>query len=186
MVMQYEPIHQAVLAAKTKNANAKVIYVSPQGKPFTHARAKQIASTQQPLIFIAGRYEGIDERLFETDIDEEWSIGDYILSGGELAIAVIIDAITRLLPNVLGDDQSAEQDSFSNGLLDYPHYTRPAIVNGLSVPEVLLNGNHEEIKAWRLQQQIEKTQTKPLCCLKRCICRGFKRCTADSLVKKPF
>lgn len=112
------------------------------------------------MTLLAGRYEGIDERLFETDIDEEWSIGDYILSGGELAIAVIIDAITRLLPNALGDDQSAQQDSFSNGLLDYPHYTRPAEINHKKVPDVLIRGNHDAIAQWRLQQQLGKTWEK--------------------------
>ena len=109
------------------------------------------------MIFLAGRYEGIDERLIQTEIDEEWSIGDYILSGGELAIMVMIDTITRLLPGALGDETSAKQDSFSNGLLDYPHFTRPEMINGLNVPKVLLSGDHQAIMHWRLKQSLGRT-----------------------------
>lgn len=164
MVMQYLPLHNAVTAAKSAcidQNNTKVIYLSPQGKPLTQSIVAQFASNSaQSLIFIAGRYEGIDERLFQTDIDEEYSIGDYVLSGGEIPIMVMIDAITRLLPNALGDAESAKQDSFSDGLLDHPHYTRPADINGLSVPKVLQSGDHKAIEHWRRKESIGNTWQK--------------------------
>jgi tRNA (guanine37-N1)-methyltransferase len=155
MLMKAQPLQDAIKAAKNK-INAKVIYVSPQGKPFNQAAAKKMAG-YKGIIFLAGRYEGIDERLIGTDVDEEWSIGDYVLTGGELAVMVMIDAIARLLPNVLGDEQSAEMDSFVDGLLDHPHYTRPEILNGMQVPKVLLSGNHAEITRWRLKQSLGRT-----------------------------
>jgi tRNA (guanine37-N1)-methyltransferase len=160
MVMKYQPLHDAVITAKQQQAGtSKVIYLSPQGKPLNQALIAQATQVQQ-LILIAGRYEGIDERFIERDCDEEWSLGDYVISGGELAALVVIDAITRLLPNVLGDAQSAEQDSHSDGLLDYPHYTRPEQLADNCVPAVLLSGNHADIERWRLKQALGRTWQK--------------------------
>lgn len=157
MVMLAQPIQDAIKAAKASfGQETKVIHLSPQGQQFNQAAAQQMASEQR-LILLAGRYEGVDERLLEQEIDEQWSIGDYILSGGELAAMVMIDAIVRLLPGALGHQDSASQDSFSDGLLDCPHYTRPEVWNGLTVPEVLLCGNHQAIKRWRLKQALNKT-----------------------------
>lgn len=162
MLMKVEPLKQAIAAAKAKNgSNSKVIYLSPQGQTLTQEKAQQLAS-EDSLIFISGRYEGIDERLIQTQVDEEISIGDYVLSGGELAAMVVMDSIIRLVPEVLGHDQSAVEDSFVDGLLDCPHYTRPENIDGLDVPEVLLSGNHEKIKRWRLKQALGRTwQRRP-------------------------
>jgi tRNA (guanine37-N1)-methyltransferase len=156
MVMKIEPTRAAIRAARSELGSAKVIYLSPQGRMLDQRGAEELAAVEQ-LILVAGRYEGIDERLLETEIDEEWSIGDYVLSGGELAAMVLIDAVTRLLPGALGDAQSAQQDSFSDGLLDCPHYTRPEDYEGRLVPEVLLGGNHAAIRRWRLQQSLGRT-----------------------------
>jgi len=156
MVMKIEPMRAAIRAARSELGSAKVIYLSPQGRMLDQRGAEELAAVEQ-LILVAGRYEGIDERLLETEIDEEWSIGDYVLSGGELAAMVLIDAVTRLLPGALGDAQSAQQDSFSDGLLDCPHYTRPEDYEGRLVPEVLLGGNHAAIRRWRLQQSLGRT-----------------------------
>jgi tRNA (guanine37-N1)-methyltransferase len=157
MVMKVEPLKQAIGAAKSAlGQQAKVIYLSPQGKQLTQADLKTFA-TQEEIIFVAGRYEGIDERLIEQEIDEEWSIGDYVLSGGELAAMVMIDGIARLIPGVLGDEDSAQQDSFMAGLLDHPHYTRPEQLNDQFVPAVLLGGDHEAIRKWRLKQSLGRT-----------------------------
>ena len=156
MVMKIEPMRAAIHAARAELSPAKVIYLSPQGRMLDQRGAAELVTAEQ-LILVAGRYEGIDERLLETEIDEEWSVGDYVLSGGELAAMVLIDAVTRLLPGALGDDQSAQQDSFSDGLLDCPHYTRPEDYEGQRVPEVLLGGNHEAIRRWRLKQSLGRT-----------------------------
>ncbi len=157
MVMMVEPLRRAIHHAKEQSPfGAKTIYLSPQGKPFDQNMARQY-STAPGFIFIAGRYEGIDERLIQRDIDEEWSIGDYVLSGGELAAMVVIDCIIRLLPGVLGHDESANQDSFSHGLLDCPHYTRPESINDEEVPKILLSGDHQAIARWRLKQALGKT-----------------------------
>jgi len=162
MLMKVEPLYKAIIAAKeaanaTIKKQVKVIYLSPQGQTLNQALLVNTATSGKDLILIAGRYEGIDERIIESLVDEEWSIGDYVLSGGEFAAMVIVDGITRLLPGVLGDDESALQDSFMQGLLDYPHYTRPEEVNGQSVPEVLLSGNHKAIQRWRLKQSLGRT-----------------------------
>jgi tRNA (guanine37-N1)-methyltransferase len=159
MVMMTAPLQQAVTAAKTKLPAAKTIYLSPQGRLLTQQHVKELA-TQPALILIAGRYEGIDERFIASHVDEEWSIGDYVLSGGEMAAMVMIDAISRLVPGVLGHELSAEQDSFANGLLDCPHYTRPEVFEGVPVPPVLLSGNHEEIRRWRLTQSLVRTRQR--------------------------
>ena len=156
MVMKVEPLRAAITAARNELPQARVIYLSPQGRRFDQSGAQELAQREQ-LIFVAGRYEGIDERVIETEIDEEWSIGDYVLSGGELAAMVLIDAVTRLLPGALNDAQSAQQDSFTDGLLDCPHYTRPEIYEGRRVPDVLLGGNHAEIRRWRLKQSLGRT-----------------------------
>ena len=162
MVMKCQPLHEAVKSAKQAGSGgAKVVYLSPQGKPVTQALISEACYISQ-LILIAGRYEGVDERFVEMDCDEEWSIGDYVISGGELAALIVIDAVTRLLPGVLGDEDSARQDSHMNGLLDYPHFTRPEELEGHSVPKVLLSGNHADIEQWRMKQALGRTwQRRP-------------------------
>ncbi len=159
MVMQVPPLREAIKTAKTALPNAKVWYLSPQGKQLNQALVQTFAA-QETLILVCGRYEGIDERLIEHDIDDEVSIGDYVLSGGEPAAIVLIDAIARQLPDALGDAQSACEDSFYDGLLDHPHYTRPEIYENQCVPNVLLNGNHAEIRRWRLKQALGRTWLK--------------------------
>jgi tRNA (guanine37-N1)-methyltransferase len=162
MLMMGQPLTDAILAAKqAAGEKTKVIYLSPQGKKLDQRGVEQLAENDK-LILVAGRYEGIDERVIENQIDEEWSIGDYVLSGGELPAMILMDAITRLLPGVLGHAQSALQDSFSDGLLDCPHYTRPEDLAGKLVPKVLLSGDHEKIRQWRLQQSLGRTwQRRP-------------------------
>jgi tRNA (guanine37-N1)-methyltransferase len=160
MVMKIQPLERALAAARqAAGVQAKVIYLSPQGRRLTQAAVRELAQ-EQALILIAGRYEGIDERFIEAHVDEEWSIGDYVLSGGELPAMVLIDAVTRLLPGALGHADSAEEDSFSDGLLDCPHYTRPEVYAGKHVPDVLLSGNHEHIRRWRLMQSLGRTQER--------------------------
>ena len=164
MVMKPEPIFAAVehLIGTSERehypAKTRVLMLSPQGKPLTQAVAKRLANDADHLVLICGRYEGVDERVNDTLVTDEISIGDYVLSGGEPAAVVLTDAIVRLLPEALGSETSAENDSFSNGLLDCPHYTRPADFRGMKVPEVLLNGNHAEIEKWRRAKALEKTQ----------------------------
>lgn len=162
MLMMVQPLRDAIHAAKQAAGDgAKVIYLSPQGRKLTQAGVTELA-TNQKLILVAGRYEGIDERVIQTEVDEEWSIGDYVLSGGELPAMTLIDAVSRLVPGVLGDQASAEQDSFTDGLLDHPHYTRPEVLDGLTVPEALTSGNHEVIRRWRLKQSLGRTcQRRP-------------------------
>lgn len=161
MVMKYQPLRDAVQAAKAEHLRnaAKVVYLSPQGQRIDQALLLE-ASQREGLILIAGRYEGIDERFIATEVDEEWSLGDFVISGGELAVLVVIDAITRLLPGVLGDAESAQQDSHMQGLLDCPHYTRPETIGDMTVPEVLLSGNHAAIERWRMRQMLGKTWQK--------------------------
>ncbi|HEY3859259.1 MAG TPA: tRNA (guanosine(37)-N1)-methyltransferase TrmD [Gammaproteobacteria bacterium] len=157
MVMKVETLRAAIHAAKGRaGAGAKVIYLSPQGRQLDQAGVQELAK-HPVLILVAGRYEGVDERLIETEVDEEWSIGDYVLSGGELPALVMIDALARLIPGALNDEESAAQDSFMNGLLDCPHYTRPEDFEGRRVPEVLLSGDHAAIRRWRMQQMLGRT-----------------------------
>jgi len=157
MVMKVEPLKAAIEQARaTAKPETPVLYLSPQGRRLDQAAAKMLAR-REGMILIAGRYEGIDERIIERHVDEEWSIGDYVLSGGELAAMVLMDAVIRLIPGVLGDADSAEQDSHTDGLLDCPHYTRPEVVDEQAVPPVLLSGNHEAIRRWRLQQSLGRT-----------------------------
>lgn len=158
MVMKVAPLKAAIDKAKELEAEAKVIYLSPQGVVFNQAKAQSLIGDERPLVLIAGRYEGIDERLIQAHVDEEISIGDYILSGGELGAMVIVDAISRLIPGVLGHKESAQQDSFSDGLLDCPHYTRPENLEGQLVPPVLLSGNHKKIAQWRRSQSLGRTE----------------------------
>ncbi len=165
MVMQIEPLQRAITAAKAaaaeKGFSPKVIYLSPQGRVLTQAGVQELRQ-EDALILLCGRYEGIDERFIQREVDAEWSVGDYVLSGGELPAMVLMDAITRLLPGALGSDASAEEDSFSDGLLDCPHYTRPEIYEGEPVPAVLLSGDHAAIKKWRRRQSLERTlQRRP-------------------------
>jgi tRNA (guanine37-N1)-methyltransferase len=161
MLMKVQPLQDAITAVRAQNETARLVYLSPQGELLTQKKlTRQVG--RGSVIFLCGRYEGIDERLIQREVDEEWSIGDYVISGGELAAMVCIDAMTRLLPGALGHADSAQQDSFSDGLLDYPHYTRPEEYLGDRVPEVLMNGNHREIDAWRQQQALGRTwQRRP-------------------------
>jgi tRNA (guanine37-N1)-methyltransferase len=165
MVIAIEPMRSAIREARRRasgekdtggQAGVKVSLLSPQGKRLDPDAVRDLARRQK-LILVCGRYEGLDERLVQSEIDEEWSIGDYVLSGGELAAAVVIDAVVRLVPGVLGHQQSAEQDSFADGLLDYPHYTRPEVVDGKEVPPVLLSGDHKAIARWRRKQSLGRT-----------------------------
>lgn len=164
MVMKPEPLAASITEVKTTvteqtGVAPKVLYLSPQGSPLNHEKVMELA--QQPnLVLLCGRYEGIDQRVIDNYVDEEVSIGDYVLSGGELAALVVIDAVSRLQPEVLGHHQSAEQDSFADGLLDCPHYTRPEVFQGVAVPEVLRSGDHGKIAAWRDKVRTEVTQAK--------------------------
>jgi tRNA (guanine37-N1)-methyltransferase len=159
MVMKVEPIARAIESVKSQNPSVRTIYLTPQGKPFSQDLARKL-STQPHLILLCGRYEGVDERVRELFIDEEISIGDYVLTGGELAAMVLIDAVSRLIPGVLGSDRSAEEDSFFNFLLEYPQYTRPFDFRGRCVPEVLLSGNHSAIALWRRKEALKRTSLK--------------------------
>lgn len=167
MLMLAEPLAQAIATAKQSQAQTGVvkscvIHLSPQGRQLNHEVVKELLERNDGLILLASRYEGVDERLIRQQVDEELSIGDYVLSGGELAAMVLIDSLVRHLPGVLGDAESAQQDSFVAGLLDCPHYTRPEIFEGEGIPEVLLSGHHAEIEKWRLKQSLGRTwQRRP-------------------------
>ncbi len=157
MVMLVQPLRDAIRDARDHAGDgARVVYVSPQGRRLDQAGLQELAALPG-LVLVAGRYEGIDERVVEAEIDEEWSIGDYVLSGGELAAMVVVDGVTRLLPGALGHEESAQQDSFANGLLDCPHYTRPEEIGGRVVPPVLLSGDHQAIHRWRMKQSLGRT-----------------------------
>ncbi|WKE66472.1 tRNA (guanosine(37)-N1)-methyltransferase TrmD [Gallaecimonas kandeliae] len=162
MLMKVEPLQDAIAVAKAAaGAQAKVVYLSPQGRRLDQQGVRTLAKAEA-LVLVCGRYEGIDERVITSLVDEEWSIGDYVLSGGELPAMVLIDAVARLVPGVLGHDQSAEEDSFATGLLDCPHYTRPEVLDGMTVPEVLLSGDHQAIRRWRLKASLGRTwQRRP-------------------------
>ncbi|RDE22636.1 tRNA (guanosine(37)-N1)-methyltransferase TrmD [Motiliproteus coralliicola] len=167
MLMKVQPLRDAIQAAKAAaqaqagDKPVKVIYLSPQGRKLDQVGVRELAE-RDSLVLVAGRYEGIDERLLESEIDEEWSLGDFVVSGGELPAMTLIDAVSRLVPGVLGHEDSATEDSFEDGLLDCPHYTRPELVNEQNVPAVLLSGNHEDIRRWRLKQQLGRTwQRRP-------------------------
>jgi len=157
MLMMVQPLDDALTAAKQAGGeNTQVVYLSPQGRRLDYTGATELAQHDK-MVFLCGRYEGIDERIINKHVDQQWSIGDYVLSGGELPAMVLMDAVARLVPGVLGHDQSATQDSFTDGLLDCPHYTRPEKWEGQSVPPVLLSGDHEKIRQWRSQQSLKQT-----------------------------
>ena len=166
MVMLPGPLAQAIGSATSAQksegvARPHVIHMTPAGTPLRHARVAELAATEGAgYIVLAGRYEGIDERLIERDVDEEIAIGDFVVSGGELPALMLIDAIARLLPGALNDEQSAREDSFADGLLDCPHYTRPEVYEGIAVPDVLLSGHHQEIRRWRLAQSLRRTRER--------------------------
>ncbi len=161
MVMKVEPLAACIEAVRPSNPHAKVILTTPRGCPFNQSLAMDL-SKEKGLIIICGRYEGVDERVKELFVDYEISLGDFVLTGGELAAMVMVDAVSRCLPGVLGSNESASDDSFSNGLLEYPQYTRPPKFRGLSVPDILLSGNHREISLWRRRQALKRTlATRP-------------------------
>ncbi len=159
MVMKPEPLAGAIRAAKKQAPASRVILLTPQGRSFNQAMAQDLAA-HEGLILVCGRYEGVDERICQDFVDDEVSIGDYVLTGGELAAMVVIEAVTRLIPGTLGGEDSAEKDSFSGGVLEHPHYTRPRIFEGKDVPAVLLSGNHQEIEKWRLETSLIRTFLK--------------------------
>lgn len=161
MLMKVQPLQDAIAAVRQQNAAARLVYLSPQGQLLDQRKLERQVALGS-VIFLCGRYEGVDERLIQREVDEEWSLGDYVISGGELAAMVCIDAMTRLIPGALGHEESARQDSFSDGLLDCPHYTRPEEYKGDRVSRVLMNGNHREIETWREQQALGRTwQRRP-------------------------
>ena len=160
MVMQAEPVLKSIQQARNGDTNIPVVFLSPQGKTFNQDKAKELSKLDE-IIIVSSRYEGLDQRAIDqTDNHEELSIGEYILSGGETACAVVIDSISRLIPGVLGDRESILEESFSDGLLEYPHYTRPPEVNGDKVPEILLSGDHQKINQWRRMQSLKNTYLK--------------------------
>lgn len=195
MVMMIDPLREAIADAKdwiasnsesaTESAAATVVYLSPQGRVLDQQGVKTLVAHQN-LILVTGRYEGIDERLIQLEVDEEWSIGDYVLSGGELPAMVMLDTMIRQLPGALGHEDSADQDSFAEGLLDCPHYTRPEQYENLTVPEVLLSGNHEKIRQWRLEQSLQRTWQRRPDLLKSLKFSEEQQTILDTLVKNTF
>ena len=184
MVMKYEPVAAAIDATTARlPKGSPVIYLSPQGKVFDQAAAKRFAA-MPGMVLLAGRYEGIDERLIESHVDEEVSLGDFVLSGGEIAAMAMIDAIVRLLPGVLGDDESAEQDSFMNGLLDHPHYTRPEDIAGKAVPDVLMSGDHKAIAQWREKVALGRTFERRPDMMKKLELTDEQRALLDEYLKE--
>jgi len=184
MLMKVEPLEKALVAMKAKLPSAKVIYMSPQGNRFDQAAAQSF-SQREELIVLAGRYEGVDERLLRAQVDEEWSVGDYVLSGGELPAMIVIDAVARLLPGVLGHPDSAVEDSFVDGLLDCPHYTRPEVYKDEAVPSVLLSGDHAAIKRWRRKQALGRTfERRPDILKGRALCDEDENLLADYLAMR--
>ena len=160
MLMMVGPLREAIAEArKSAGGRAKVLYMSPRGRRLDQEGVIEL-SREQRLILVCGRYEGIDQRVIDSEIDEEWSVGDYVLSGGELPAMIMIDAVSRMIPGVLGDEDSAEEDSFMHGLLDFPQYTRPESIDGMDVPEVLRGGNHSEIRKWRMEEAVGRTFEK--------------------------
>ncbi|MDP6278751.1 MAG: tRNA (guanosine(37)-N1)-methyltransferase TrmD [Nitrospinota bacterium] len=159
MVMKPEPITRAIETVSAE-CSPRRIFLSPQGRPFDQKKAEELAAGGSPLLLICGRYEGVDERVREGFVDEEISVGDYVLTGGELPALIVIDAVSRLLPGVLGNEDSAANDSFTTGLLDCPHYTRPPEFRGMRVPEALMSGNHDEIRRWRRRAALDRTRER--------------------------
>jgi tRNA (guanine37-N1)-methyltransferase len=182
MLMKVEPLRDAIAAARAEAPASKVAYLSPQGRVLDQAAMVELTS-QPGWILVAGRYEGVDERLIEAHVDEEWSIGDYVLSGGELPAMVVMDAVIRLLPGALGHADSADQDSHTSGLLDCPHYTRPPEIDGQSVPDVLVSGDHAAIERWRLQQALGRTWLRRPDLLERRGLNDDERALLDEFVR---
>jgi tRNA (guanine37-N1)-methyltransferase len=181
MVMKPEPLFRAIEAITHNASEATVVMLSPQGRLFTQRVAEELAGREQ-VVLICGRYEGIDERIIERLADDEISIGDVVLSGGEIPAMVVVDAVTRLIPGALGSDESAARDSFADGLLDYPHYTRPAEYRGLRVPDVLMGGHHGEIEKWRRRKAMEKTlRQRPDLLERRALSEDERRLVAEIL-----
>lgn len=184
MVMMIEPLRKAIDVARTWiEGPATVVYLSPQGRVLDQAGVNALAA-QGDLILVAGRYEGVDERLIQLEVDQEWSIGDYVLSGGELPAMVMLDALIRQLPGALGHEDSADQDSFADGLLDCPHYTRPEQYQDFKVPEVLLSGNHEKIRQWRLKQSLYRTWQRRPELLEKLVLSDEQQQLMDRIVKE--
>ena len=184
MVMMHQPLKKAIQAAKKQcSKDVKVAYLSPQGRKLTQQGLQDLA-TRKDLVLVCGRYEGVDERLIKAEVDEEWSIGDYVLSGGELAAMVMIDGIIRLLPGALGHADSAEQDSFVDGLLDYPHFTRPESIDGLTVPSVLLSGDHKKIDQWRKKQALGRTWLRRSDLLEKINLDEEQQCLLDEFIRE--
>ncbi len=157
MLMMVQPLRDAIQTAKQASpGKTKVIYLSPQGRKLDQKGVEELA-TNKNLILICGRYEGVDERIIQSEVDEEWSTGDFVMTGGEIPAMTLIDSVSRFVPGVLGDFASAEEDSFANGLLDCPHYTRPEMLDGVEVPSVLKSGNHKDIRRWRLKKSLGRT-----------------------------
>ncbi len=185
MLMKIQPLRDAIHAARNAApGKACVVYLSPQGETLTQSVVKSLADEQR-LILVSGRYEGVDERLIATEVDREVSLGDFVLSGGELAAMVVIDAVTRLIPGALGHALSAEQDSFADGLLDCPHYTRPEVYEGLAVPEVLLGGHHEQIRRWRLKESLRRTRERRPDLLERRVLTDEERELLEEILNEP-
>ena len=184
MVLKYAPAAKAIRTAKDKlPAGSPVVYLSPQGKVFDQATARRYA-TLPGLILLAGRYEGVDERLIDSEVDEELSVGDFVMSGGEIAAMAVIDAVARLLPGVLGDTESATQDSFMEGLLDHPHYTRPETIDGQRVPAVLLSGDHARIARWRYKQALGRSFLRRPDLVRKLKLTGEQRALLDEFLKE--
>ena len=184
MLMKIQPLRDAIHAAREEApGKACVVYLSPQGERLDQQVVESLAS-QDSLILVAGRYEGVDERLISTEVDREVSLGDFVLSGGELAAMAVIDAVTRLIPGALGHAQSAEQDSFADGLLDCPHYTRPEVYEGQAVPDVLLGGHHEQIRRWRLRESLRRTRERRPDLLEQRVLTDEERELLDEILKR--
>ena len=183
--MKIQPLRDAIHAAKAAAPKkACVVYLSPQGQPMDQSVVESLAS-EQSLILVAGRYEGVDERLISAEVDREISLGDFVLSGGELAAMAVIDAVTRLIPGALGHAQSAEQDSFADGLLDCPHYTRPEVYEGQAVPDILLGGHHDQIRRWRLKQSLRRTRERRPDLLEKRVFTDEERELLEEILNEP-
>ncbi len=185
MLMKIQPLRDAIQAARASApGKACVVYLSPQGERLDQSVVESLAAEQQ-LILVAGRYEGVDERLIAAEVDREVSLGDFVLSGGELAAMAVIDAVTRLIPGALGHAQSAEQDSFADGLLDCPHYTRPEVYEGQAVPDVLLGGHHDQIRRWRLKQSLRRTRQRRPDLLEKRVFTDEERDLLEEILNEP-
>ena len=186
MLMKIQPLRDAIHAAReAAPGRTCVVYLSPQGETLNQAVVESLAAEER-LILVAGRYEGVDERLIAAEVDREISLGDFVLSGGELAAMAVIDAVTRLIPGALGHAQSAEQDSFADGLLDCPHYTRPEVYEGQAVPDILLGGHHGQIRRWRLKQSLRRTQERRPDLLEKRVLTDEERELLGEILNEPY